>query len=88
MSLADDDTFGESPSLKKPPKFNPMVLMVVFSLGLGLISAFAIWGYLNEAQKKVQKIALTRNIVIAAKEIIFALLSNSLILIFCDLSFI
>ena len=66
----DNDTFGDPiPSIKKTPRFNPILAMIGISLVLGLASAFAIWGYLNEAQKKVQKIALTRNAVVAAKEI-------------------
>lgn len=66
----ENDTFGDPiPPIKKTQRFNPIVAMVGISLVLGLASAFAIWGYLNEAQKKVQKIALTRNAVVAAKEI-------------------
>ncbi len=66
----DNDTFGDPlPTIKKSPRFNPFFGMVAISLVLGLASAFGIWGYLSKIQKKAQEVALTRNVIIAAKEI-------------------
>lgn len=64
----NDDSF-ESYSNKKKPKINSLVVMTALSLVLGLVAAFGIWEYLNKTQEKVEKLTLTKNVVIAAKEI-------------------
>lgn len=65
----NDDSFESSYSNKKKPKINSLVVMTGLSLVLGLVAAFGIWEYLNKTQEKVQKLTVTKNVVVAAREI-------------------
>lgn len=65
----NDDSFESSYTNKKNPKINSLVVMTALSLVLGLVAAFGIWEYLNKTQEKVEKLTVTKNVVVAAKEI-------------------
>lgn len=65
----NDDSFESSYTNKKKPKINSLIVMTALSLVLGLVAAFGIWEYLNKTQEKVEKLTVTKNVVVAAKEI-------------------
>ncbi len=54
---------------KTKSKINPLFIMIVIALILGLIAATGIWQYLNKTQQKVKELTVTRSVVIAAKQI-------------------
>ena len=54
---------------KPKNKINPLIIMVVVAVLLGLVAAGGIWQYLNQAQEQVKKLSATRPVVIASKEI-------------------
>lgn len=65
----NDDSFESSYSPKKGQKLNSLVVMTALSLVLGLVAAFGIWEYLNKTQEKVEKLNVTKSVVVASREI-------------------
>jgi len=58
----------QSPKKKKSP-FSSLIVMTGLSLVLGFVAAFGIWEYLSKQQEKVRKLAVTKKVIVTAREI-------------------
>ncbi|MBI3591637.1 MAG: Flp pilus assembly protein CpaB [Candidatus Melainabacteria bacterium] len=54
---------------KTKNKMNPLIVMTVLAVFLGMVAALGIWQYLNKAQQQVKELSVTRAVVVANKQI-------------------
>ncbi len=65
MEIDNEDSYTS----KKKSNLNSIIVMSALSLTLGLVAAFGIWEYLSKTQEKVEKLTVTKTIIVAGKEL-------------------